>query len=226
MRSSSISFVSHIRWTSLLQAHSCCLWYLSITVYHHRNLPSALPRLLEATWPPLWPLMSHRNIKNPSKKLNPPHTLLCSPQIPKAQPNRHLYHPQNTLPHLQKAPWLKRTQNNENKTNFRIFSVSAISPHLDNRIGPNFHWNRTRSVATHTQKVPQVKWNENNRKMSQKHCHITPCTLAMDPTVFTLLKDMKKHILECWAEKIAQGSCLPHLKLTFVIHRGASAAGT
>ena len=30
----------------------------------------------------------------------------------------------------------------------------------------------------------------------------------------------------CRAAKLAQGSCLPHLKLTFVIHRGASAAGT
>ena len=28
------------------------------------------------------------------------------------------------------------------------------------------------------------------------------------------------------SSKLAQGSCLPHLKLTFVIHRGASAAGT
>ena len=27
-------------------------------------------------------------------------------------------------------------------------------------------------------------------------------------------------------QQIVQGSCLPHLKLTFVIHRGASAAGT
>ena len=35
-----------------------------------------------------------------------------------------------------------------------------------------------------------------------------------------------KSRFQCWAAKLAQGSCLPHLKLTFVIHRGASAAGT
>ena len=28
------------------------------------------------------------------------------------------------------------------------------------------------------------------------------------------------------SSKLAQGSCLPHLKLTFVVNRGASAAGT
>ena len=37
------------------------------------------------------------------------------------------------------------------------------------------------------------------------------------------------HDKSCWMsveQQNAQGSCLPHLKLTFVIHRGASAAGT
>ena len=130
---------------------------------------------------------------------NSPHTSLFPPQIPKAQPNRHLYYPQNTLPHPQKAPWLKWTQNNKNRTKFRVFSASSISPLLDNEITPNLRWNRTHSIPTHTQKVLKVKQNKNNRNFSQKHRHITPCTSTMDPTVHALLKDMKKHILELQA---------------------------
>src|ERR1700761_4826789 len=144
---------------------------------------------------------SHESQKHqkPPKKRNPPHISTFSPPISKAQPNRHLYHPQNTLPHPQKAPRSKRTQNDENRTKIRIFSAPSISPLLDNKIGPNLRWNRTRSVPIHTQKVPQVKRKEKNRKIPPKRRQLAPYTLAMDPAVHAILGDMKKALLECQA---------------------------
>src|ERR1700679_2051161 len=94
--------------------------------------------------------------QKPPKKRNSSHTSTFSPSDPKAQPNRHLHRPQNTLPRPQKVPRVKRSQNDENRTKNRLFSVSSLSPLLDNQIPPNLRWNRTRSNPLHSQKVPQV----------------------------------------------------------------------
>ena len=66
-------------------------------------------------------------------------------------------------------------------------------------------------------------------------------TLAMDPAVHAILGDMRKALLECQAiysrkrktleeimlsSKMHKAVACHTLKLTFVIHRGASAAGT
>ena len=50
---------------------------------------------------------------------------------------------------------------------------------------------------------------------------------AKPPWTIKQHKKKKKKNMSCMlSSKLAQDSCLPHLKFTFVIHRGASAAGT
>ena len=49
--------------------------------------------------------------------------------------------------------------------------------------------------------------------------HVLPPLTSSPPN---LSKEYIAACEVCWAAKLAQGSCLPHLKLTFVVHRGAS----
>src|SRR5882757_10850114 len=111
--------------------------------------------------------MSHRNTPNPPKKRKSPPISTFSPPNPKAQQNRHLYHPQNTLTHPQKAPQAKKTQNNRNRTKNQPFSVSSVSPPLDNQNPPNLRRSRLQTNLVHPPKVQQVKQRQSNRKRDQ-----------------------------------------------------------
>src|SRR5882757_2393972 len=111
--------------------------------------------------------MSHRNTHNPPKKRKSPPISTFSPLHPKAQQNQHLRHPQNTLPHPQKAPQAKRTKNDENQTKNQPFSVSSVSPPPHNQNSSNPCRNRLQTNLVHPPKVQQAKQRQSNRKRDQ-----------------------------------------------------------
>jgi hypothetical protein len=105
--------------------------------------------------------------QNSPKKRKSPHTSTFSPPDPKAQLNRHLHHPQITLPRPQKVPRLKRTQNDEKRTKNRVFSVSSISPPPDHQKSSNLRRNRLETDPHHSQKVSHVKRKQRDEKRTQ-----------------------------------------------------------
>ena len=104
-------------------------------------------------WPMLHP--SHRNTKITQKSKNHPHISTFSPPIPKAQQNRHLYHPQNTLPCPQNAPQVTWTKNDKKQTCSSHFSVISISPLLDHKIFAEIERGTTLYIPRRF-----YKWNE------------------------------------------------------------------
>ena len=104
--------------------------------------------------------------KSPKKRKSP-HISTFSPPNNSSQPNRHPYHLQNTLPRPQKVQRLNRTQNNENRTKNRVFSVSPVSPSPDNETSPNVRRNRLQINPLYLQKVPQVERKQRDEKRPQ-----------------------------------------------------------
>ena len=152
--------------------------------------------------------MSHRNTHNPPKKRKPPPISTFSPLHPKTQQNQHLRHPQNTLPHLQKAPQAKQRQSDKKRDqppHFSLNSHFSVNPPKNNETGRNLHRNRQHSNPVHSQSTPQVKQGRNNRKFPAKHRQITPYpSTTMDwEKIRNLLLEVKDDLEE--RRKITKG---------------------
>src|SRR5882757_2089647 len=123
--------------------------------------------------------MSHRNTHNSPKKRKSPPISTFSPLHPKAQQNRHFRHPQNTLPHLQKAPQVKQRQSDKKRDQPPHFSRNlhfSVSPQKNNKTARNIQQNRRRSDPIHPHRAPQLKQSEKIRRFPIKHRRITPYT--------------------------------------------------
>src|SRR5882757_3964245 len=123
--------------------------------------------------------MSHRNTHNSPKKRKSPPISTFSPLHPKAQQNRHFRHPQNTLPHLQKAPQVKQRQSDKKRDQPPHFSRNlhfSVSPQKNNKTARNIQQNRRRSDPIHPHRAPQLKQSEKIRRFPIKHRKITPYT--------------------------------------------------